>query len=95
MRLPRLLRTVLAGRTVRLRLTLLYGALFLVCGTALVGITYLLASRSTPGVYTFRGPDGQTNALASGSSAPGPDGSSRSAAGEGGGSGTSAPSDRA
>ncbi|MEV4259361.1 ATP-binding protein, partial [Spirillospora sp. NPDC049652] len=74
----------LARRTVRLRLTLLYGALFLVCGTALVGITYLLASQSTPGVYTLRGPNGDTNALAHGSSRPGPDGSSHSSSGEGG-----------
>jgi signal transduction histidine kinase len=31
--------------TARLRLTLLYGALFLVCGVALIGITYLLLAR--------------------------------------------------
>jgi signal transduction histidine kinase len=52
MRLPGLLRprTVphLPARTVRLRLTLLYGALFTVCGAALLAITYLLV-RSTGG----------------------------------------------
>jgi signal transduction histidine kinase len=37
LRLPRL--------TARLRLTVLYGALFLVCGVALIGITYLLEAR--------------------------------------------------
>ena len=35
-------------RTVRLRLTLVYGALFLVLGSALLGITYLLVSKSLP-----------------------------------------------
>ncbi|WP_026416565.1 sensor histidine kinase [Actinomadura oligospora] len=93
---PGLLRSGLSRRTVRLRLTLLYGALFLVCGTTLVGITYLLASQSTPGVYTLRGPNGDTNALARGSSGsdsgtgtgsgPGPDGSLHSSSGQGGGS---------
>jgi signal transduction histidine kinase len=39
MRLPR--------RTVRLRLTFLYGGLFLACGAALLSVTYLLLSRST------------------------------------------------
>jgi signal transduction histidine kinase len=37
----------LPWRTVRLRLTLLYGALFLVSGAALLTITYLLVSNST------------------------------------------------
>jgi signal transduction histidine kinase len=40
LRLPR--------RTVRLRLTLVYGGLFLLCGTALLGITYLLVSQHLP-----------------------------------------------
>jgi signal transduction histidine kinase len=35
-------------RTVRLRLTLVYGGLFLVLGTALLAITYLLVSKSLP-----------------------------------------------
>jgi signal transduction histidine kinase len=35
-------------RTVRLRLTLVYGALFLVLGAALLAITYLLVSKSLP-----------------------------------------------
>ena len=37
----------LPTRSVRLRLTALYGALFLVCGTGLLAITYLLVSRAT------------------------------------------------
>jgi signal transduction histidine kinase len=40
LRLPR--------RTVRLRLTLVYGGLFLLSGTALLGITYLLVSQHLP-----------------------------------------------
>ncbi|MCP2343544.1 sensor histidine kinase [Actinomadura rupiterrae] len=89
LRAPGFVRSALGRRTVRLRLTLLYGALFLVCGTALVGITYLLASQSTPGVYTSHGPNGDTNALARGSSSPGPDGSLHSTSGENGGSSVS------
>ncbi|GAA0526691.1 HAMP domain-containing sensor histidine kinase [Paractinoplanes ferrugineus] len=53
----------LGHRTVRFRLTVLYGALFLVCGTMLVAITYILASQFTPDAYTSRGPNGETNAL--------------------------------
>jgi signal transduction histidine kinase len=40
-------RPQLPRRTVRLRLTVLYGALFLVSGAALLAITYLLVSRAT------------------------------------------------
>jgi signal transduction histidine kinase len=39
----------LPGRTVRLRLTLLYGVLFLVSGAALLAITYLLVARQYTG----------------------------------------------
>jgi signal transduction histidine kinase len=38
------IRSRLPARTIRLRLTALYGALFLVSGTALLGITYALAA---------------------------------------------------
>jgi signal transduction histidine kinase len=38
-------RGVMPRRTVRLRLTALYGCLFLVCGAALLAITYLLVAR--------------------------------------------------
>jgi hypothetical protein len=36
--------------TVRGRLTLLYGGLFLACGAALLAITYLLVDRTFPSV---------------------------------------------
>ena len=43
----------LPRRTVRLRLTLLYGLLFLLSGAALLAITYVLVVRSTSGfVFT-------------------------------------------
>lgn len=37
----------LAARSVRVRLTALYGALFLLCGVGLLAITYVLVSRAT------------------------------------------------
>lgn len=52
--LPRLagrLRARWARRSVRLRLTLTYGALFLLSGAALLTITYFLVRRSTGGVF--------------------------------------------
>jgi signal transduction histidine kinase len=45
LRLPR--------RTVRLRLTLLYGGLFLVCSCGLMAITYLLVDQGSSGAYTY------------------------------------------
>jgi signal transduction histidine kinase len=50
LRLPR--------RTVRLRLTLLYGALFLVSGAALLAITYVLVRHATGDSTLYKGPDG-------------------------------------
>jgi signal transduction histidine kinase len=47
-------------RTVRLRLTLVYGALFLVLGTALLAITYLLVSKSLPAGPTTAGTSATT-----------------------------------
>jgi signal transduction histidine kinase len=46
--------------TVRLRLTLLYGTLFLCCGAGLLAITYLLVDHAITGnfTYTYTGPDG-------------------------------------
>jgi signal transduction histidine kinase len=38
----------LPRRTVRLKLTMLYGALFLICGAALLGVTYLLVAQRLP-----------------------------------------------
>jgi signal transduction histidine kinase len=45
-RIPRRVR--LPRRTVRLKLTLLYGALFLACGTALLAVTYFLVAQHLP-----------------------------------------------
>jgi signal transduction histidine kinase len=55
MKLPR--------RTVRLRLALLYGSLFLVSGAVLLGITYGLVREATDGVYVYRGPNGIAGAV--------------------------------
>jgi signal transduction histidine kinase len=46
--LGRLRHPVLPRRTVRLRLTLLYGGLFLACGAGLLFITYLLVAHRLP-----------------------------------------------
>ncbi|WP_330310302.1 MULTISPECIES: ATP-binding protein [unclassified Streptomyces] len=45
-------------RSIRRRLTLLYSALFMVAGAALLGFTYLLASKSEPSttISSFEGP---------------------------------------
>jgi signal transduction histidine kinase len=48
----RLLR--LPRRTVRLKLTLLYGGLFLVCGVALLAVTYFLVEQHLPTVLTTK-----------------------------------------
>lgn len=50
-------------RTVRLRLTLLYGSLFLVSGAALLGITYVLVDHATDGVYVSHDKNGMTSAF--------------------------------
>lgn len=55
--------------TIRVRLTLLYGALFLLCGTALLAIAYLLVNSDLPvAAYTRRGPG---RAVAACGAAPG------------------------
>jgi len=41
------IRRGLTARSVRVRLTALYGSLFLLCGAALLAITYMLVSRAT------------------------------------------------
>jgi signal transduction histidine kinase len=54
-------RLRLPRRTVRLRLTVLYGSLFLVCGAALLGVTYILVEHALPGpvlVSARSGPGG-------------------------------------
>ena len=47
----------LPRRTVRLRLTLLYGGLFLISGAVLLAVTYVLVVNATDGVI-FKGQDG-------------------------------------
>jgi signal transduction histidine kinase len=57
--LTRLARRHLPRRTVRLRLTLLYGGLFLACGAGLLTITYFLVRHAVaPGDVFFRVPAG-------------------------------------
>jgi signal transduction histidine kinase len=63
---------------VRLRLTLLFGGLFLVSGAALLGITYGLVSRATPGIV-IRQSGG--NSSAGGTATASPDGGSAPAIG--------------
>jgi signal transduction histidine kinase len=59
----------LPGRTVRLRLTLLYGALFLASGAALLAITYVLVAHQYTdndqifGIAIQAGPDGSGKSL--------------------------------
>jgi signal transduction histidine kinase len=63
-RLTRLaVRPHLPGRTVRLRLTALYGALFLSSGIALLSVTYLLLNRATSECSSARTPTGATVTL--------------------------------
>lgn len=63
------LRWAMAGahrrpRTVRVRLTAIYGALVLLCGAAVLTITYVLVAHST-GVLTFHTRDGKVGAVSS------------------------------
>jgi signal transduction histidine kinase len=50
-------------RSVRLRLTLLYGALFLVSGAALLAVTYVLVDHATGDVLVARGANGSTGVV--------------------------------
>jgi signal transduction histidine kinase len=64
-RLTRLaVRPHLPRRTVRLRLTLLYGGLFLASGAALLAITYILVLHATNG-YVFTGRNGVSGGVVS------------------------------
>ena len=47
-------------RSIRLRLTLIYGGLFLICGAGLLAITYVLVDSATAGYYSSIGPGGRT-----------------------------------
>ncbi len=50
----------LSPRTIRMRLTLIYGGLFLICGAGLLAITYVLVSNATAGYFSATGPNGST-----------------------------------
>jgi signal transduction histidine kinase len=50
----------LPRRTIRLRLTLVYGGLFVICGAGLLATTYALVSNATAGYFSSTGPDGST-----------------------------------
>jgi signal transduction histidine kinase len=63
-------------RSIRLRLTLIYGALFLASGIALLAVTYVLVEHATDDVLVAKGADGSVGAVigkppSSGSSSPG------------------------
>jgi signal transduction histidine kinase len=47
-------------RSIRLRLTLIYGGLFLICGAALLAITYALVDNATAGYFSAGRPGGRT-----------------------------------
>src|SRR5215468_2235869 len=47
-------------RSIRLRLTLIYGGLFLICGAALLAITYALVDHATADYYSSKGRAGLT-----------------------------------
>ncbi|MDQ1485251.1 MAG: hypothetical protein QOJ62_944 [Actinomycetota bacterium] len=63
-------RPHLPRRTVRLRLTLLYGALFLASGVVLLATTYVLVSRATGDALFFHGPNGSVGAVIRSPGAP-------------------------
>jgi signal transduction histidine kinase len=65
------LRPGLPRRTVRLRLTLLYGGLFLVSGAALLAITYALVVHNTSGFIFTQGNRTSASAVVEGSGASG------------------------
>ena len=56
------MRWRLPQQTVRFRLTLIYGGLFLACGIALVAMTYFLVEKNTDG-FMYTAPDGRTVAM--------------------------------
>jgi signal transduction histidine kinase len=58
-------RLRLPGRTIRLRLTLLYGGLFLVSGAALLAVTYVLVRQATGNVLVGTKKDGSSVVISS------------------------------
>jgi signal transduction histidine kinase len=59
-------RLRLPRRTVRLKLTLLYGGLFLVCGIALLAVTYFLVEQHLPTALTTKNLAGNAQTTVSG-----------------------------
>src|SRR5260370_11728148 len=51
-------RPHLPRRAVRVRLTLIYGGLFLISGAGLLAITYVLVQNATAGGFSYSGPNG-------------------------------------
>ena len=63
----------LPRRTVRLRLTLLYGGLFLLSGAILLAVTYVLVVSATDGVI-FKGQNGSQGIISGPHNGPAPNG---------------------
>src|SRR6516225_10068212 len=79
-------RPHLPQRTIRLRLTVLYGGLFLLFGAGLLAVTYLLVVHATSGIV-FHGQDGRSSLVKAQSGlagGPNPSGLVTNTAGTGG-----------
>jgi signal transduction histidine kinase len=57
-------RPHLPARTIRLRLTVVYGGLFLLSAALLLAITYVFVWNATAGQFVYRGPDGSLTGIA-------------------------------
>jgi len=79
----------LPRRSIRVRLTAIYGGLFLLCGAAMLGITYLLVSSATAGYFSTAGPDGLTVGFTNGPHRAGPHDGAQPGLQRAGASGTS------
>lgn len=66
---PRRLLRLVPRRTVRLRLTLLYGSLFLASGVLLLGVTYFLVRHDITGTFVSKGKNGEITAVFGGDTA--------------------------
>jgi signal transduction histidine kinase len=64
-------RSPLPRRSIRLRLTLIYGGLFLISGAGLLAITYLLVDNATTGYFSTTGPEGRVGSGYVGNTPPG------------------------
>jgi len=56
-------RMLAKRRTVRMRLTLVYGGLFLISALALLALTYVLVSNATQGALSYQGDNGITGSI--------------------------------